>query len=209
MNPILILEDCELNSYHVRTLDDGNWVSDMIIHFWVRLLEKRYETKDTFYFFIPCVTQLFQGYPVETVKSMMKNVDIRKYSYIFFPMADFNSNTMSASHFSCLYIDNTGAKPVFKHFDSISQKNYQNACQLARSVSKVFGLDDDSVMQLKCVSQNNCYDCGIYVMAYIEAFIQTKKHEAANRLLEITNIHEYREEIKETIYEMAQEKQKQ
>lgn len=209
MESFLTYSDCDINETQIKTIDDFNWVSDMIIHFWIRYLENKYNTKQTFYFFVPCVTQLFQAYPSKIVKPMMKNIDIRKYSYVFFPMADFNIDTLSASHFSCLYLDNTGQKSMFKHFDSVNQSNYHSACNLARNVCNVFDFCCDGVEKLKCVLQNNGYDCGIYVMAYIEAFIQTQNHVKANKMLLNCDIHEYRQNIKKVIYEMAEKQQKQ
>ena len=77
MESFLTYSDCDINETQIKTIDDFNWVSDMIIHFWIRYLENKYNTKQTFYFFVPCVTQLFQAYPSKIVKPMMKNIDTK------------------------------------------------------------------------------------------------------------------------------------
>jgi Ulp1 family protease len=52
--------------------------------------------------------------------------------------------------------------------------------------------------------QTNCYDCGVYVMAYLEKFLETGgDHQAACRFLTPEFVTQYRQDVRNHIIELA------
>lgn len=206
MNDKIILQygDVQINEQEFKTLNDKMPVGDMIIHFHLKSVQIKYQDrKNYFYAFMPCTVQFIQNYPIEMTKSSFENLNLKLYQYIFFPLSDFSSDLMSATHWSLLYIDNTKGNMRLKHFDSLNHSNINPAKIFIQKIKQIFGLENSSVEELKCNHQDNTYDCGVYVMAYIDALLQCQDHTEANRQLTPSLVKDYRHYLRNYIIECA------
>lgn len=207
----LILHDEEIciYDYDMECLQDGRWLRDTILYFQIRVFERKYSDlfkNHYFKIFYPQVAQILQSYPFEMAKQALPHDDIKKYKLIFFPLSDFNPATQSATHWSLLYIDNRNGDMQLKHFDSRDQTNRAVGQRLAKLFGQLYDFNGDNVELLQCSMQDNTYDCGIYVLSYIDALIEKRgDHEAANAMLTPSYTHSYRVKIREYIPERAKE----
>ena len=197
-------DDVQINKQEFNTLNDRMCIGDMIMHFQLRSLQNKYRDKKNFFYpFMPCTVQFMQAYDVEMTKSSFTGLNLKSYQYVFFPMSDFTTESMSASHWSLLYIDNTKGTMQFKHFDSMKQCNLLIARNFAKKIKQIFDLDNFSVEELRCENQTNKYDCGVYVMAYIDTLLQCNDHDEANRQLTPSLVNDYRKYLKDYVIECA------
>lgn len=207
----LILHDEEINIYDTDydCLNDGCCLRETILYFQSRIFERKFKTLfDEHYFkiFYPLVTQMLQSYPLDFVKCALPQDDLTKYKLILFPFSDFNPQTQSSTHWSLLYIDNRNGDMILKHFDSHSHTNYGEAQKLVPLLAKVYNFQEKNIEKLDCSNQINGYDCGIYVLAYMEALIENRgNHEAANKILTPEYADEYRKNIRDYIPIRAKE----
>ncbi|OHT05376.1 hypothetical protein TRFO_05961 [Tritrichomonas foetus] len=202
-------DDVQITRQELATVQDGMCIGDMIVHFHFRCLERRYkENENYFYNFAPCTVQFIQTYP-EFAKDSFTHLKLESYKFIFFALSDFTVERMAASHWSLLYIDNSKGEMKLKHFDSMNQCNLGAAKNFVTKLSQVFDLKSTKIEPLKCVSQPNCYDCGVYVMAYLDAFLQTNDHEESNKQLKPDLIYQYRKYMRDYINECIECQKKQ
>jgi Ulp1 family protease len=109
------------------------------------------------------------------------------------------------THWSLLYIDRTSGLE-FKHFDSKGHFNVLSARALAGILSRYFGRSNQPVTLLDCPSQMNSYDCGVYVMAYIDLFLGANgDHEKACQQLTAEFAIEYRAGIRVHVNELTRQ----
>lgn len=196
--------DVQISKQEFETLKDNTCVGDMIIHFHFRCQEKKYsKKKNYFHMFMPCTVQFMQTYPLEMTKPSFSDLNLFNYQYVFFPLSDFCVDTLSATHWSLLYIDNTNGQMQFKHFDSMRHSNIVPAHNFVEKLKDIFGLQKLTIEELKCKSQGNSYDCGVYVMAYVDALLQCQNHEEANNQLTPSLIKRYRQYLRKYILECS------
>lgn len=202
---IIEIGDVQINSQEFNTLADGMCVGDMIMHFLLRCLQKKYKERENFFYpFMPCTVQFIQTYPVEMTKSSFTDLNLGSYQYIFFPLSDFTAEKMAASHWSLLYIDNTKGDMQFKHFDSMNHSNIKPANDFVNIIQQIFDLKNLTIEELICNKQTNTYDCGIYVMAYIDALLRCQNHNDANQQLTPSLIDNYRRYLRNYILECSE-----
>jgi Ulp1 family protease len=204
----VIYRDQEISWNEFQTISAFQCVGDMILGFQMRVLEEKYSSLQNFCAFIPpCTSQFLQTYPFETAKSVFDSMNLSGYRYIFFPISDINVQTQRATHWSVVYTDRSESGMTFKHFDSMNQSNRLIAQTFVKRASKFFGLSEYTFESLNCPHQGNSYDCGIYVMAYIDLFVELGgKHHAACAQLTQEFAVEYRSGVQKHILELATNK---
>ncbi|OHS93864.1 hypothetical protein TRFO_02398 [Tritrichomonas foetus] len=206
---ILKDQEVEISRREFKSIQDGMCCGDLILYYKFRCLERKYSElykNHYFYTFMPTAIQFIQAFPLEMVKDSFSHFKPDQYKFVFFPLMDFDVRTQSATHWSFLYIDNRDGQMKLKHFDSNGQGNYDTAVRFVSIISQVFDIPNKEIEPLCCASQNNCYDCGVYVMAYADELLSAKgDHEAANSKLTPSYCYQYRKEFREFIWERGQE----
>lgn len=207
----LVLHDHEINLYDrdFATVQDNMCLNDMIMYFKIRCLERKYQDllqKKFFYILMPQVSQVIQTQTPETSKLLVPKASFEDYKLLFFPISDFSYATKSATHWSLLYVDNRNGEKRIRHYDSHSQLNIKPAIKFASLISQIYQLPSADVEMLNCSTQQNMFDCGIYVLAYIDNLIEKLgDHEAADKILTPEYIYQYRKDIREYIPKRAKE----
>lgn len=192
-----------ITRYNYESLSDGVYIQDVIIQFQLHRLEKKYnDLHDSNYFhcIMPYLTQFMQSYPFSTVQSSLDKEDLSQYKLTFFPLADFNTATLSATHFSLIYLDNRNGEMKLKHFDSHHQYNLDIAKQLAAIIAKLYDLPSSDLEPINSAQQTNGFDCGVYVMSFIDNLIEAQGDiNQANCSLTPQYVTNYRHEIRDYI----------
>jgi Ulp1 family protease len=201
----VIYEDQEIREADLATIGPGRWVNDVIISFQMRYLQNKYNSLDKFAAFIPaCTSQLFQKHPLEFAKSLFQSMQLEPYRFVFFPISDIDTQTRLASHWSLIYMDQRKHGIVLKHFDSLNHNNRTAALAFTRRFTQFLGREEISVEWLDCPRQRNGYDCGAYVMAYVDLLVEADgSHTAACARLTPDFVTEYRIGVEQHIRALA------
>ena len=124
--------------------------------------------------------------------------------FIVFAVNDHSMNSIGGSHWSlCVY-----SKPdnSFFNFDSSSNSNNSSCSKLVKILRSCLGCDTAKLENMECLQQNNCYDCGIFVLCHADLacqsavkekslkevkklqrkIVQIKRHEVAQIILNLS-----------------------
>jgi sentrin-specific protease 8 len=103
------------------------------------------------------------------------NVESRKF--IIFAVNDNTINAAGGSHWSlCAWSkpDNT-----FFHFDSSSGSNNSSCSKLVKILKSCLSCESAETNNVQCLQQNNCFDCGIFVLCHADLVCQTALKEGS------------------------------
>ncbi|KAL7034061.1 hypothetical protein ACKWTF_007833 [Chironomus riparius] len=153
---------------------ETEWINDRIISFYFDYLQHEiYESKEI----------LFLGSEVTQAIKLMENpdeinavildpLDVEEKNFIIFPINDNSKDQVGGSHWSLLVY----SKPdkTFYHFDSSGSSNYWVCSKLVNIIKSCLKLSNNvKIEQVDCLQQNNCYDCGIYVLCHADSVCKT------------------------------------
>ena len=185
----------------LETLDDQQYVSNDVIDFFAALLLRNYQNSKVF--IMPTnIVQLIQSIPkyntpcsvgnysqneqLETIQSILESFDHSNYSIILFPFTNYTS-IRANNHWSLLYWQRTKVD-TFYALDSFNPditKVTRN--DLISNIKTLFKLKTRGVkgkpvqkanggcLYLDVAKQSNNFDCGIYLMAYLEDIMRNNK----------------------------------
>lgn len=93
-------------------------------------------------------------------------------SFIIFAVNDHTAaDKAGGSHWSlCVYsrVDN-----LFFHFDSSSTSNFSACSRLVKILRACLGCKTAEIFNVPCLQQNNCYDCGVFVLCHTDLVCRT------------------------------------
>ena len=198
-----MLKDANIYMSDLKTLNDGECVNDMVIHYYLRILELQYHTEQqpkTIQFIMPCTIQFIQAFPIEIVKESLSNDFFEGFRYFILPLSNFNTESLSSSHWSLLIVLRNAQSLEFYHYDSLAQSNSSAARELATKIANILSIENYNYKGINSNSQINSYDCGVYVMAYVKAFLDSK-YDITKVTEGITpeKIYNFRHQIKQDI----------
>ena len=79
----LSYRDVALFEEDLRSLNDGEWISDAIIAFWFRYLEEEvYKDNQDIIFIPPSVTQIFKQGLTDAFRMFVNSLNIRQRKYV-------------------------------------------------------------------------------------------------------------------------------
>jgi Ulp1 family protease len=203
----VVYEDQEITAFELSTIGPYQCVGDMIVGFQMRVLSGKYSSKGNFASFVtPQVVQLLQTYPEEIAKSIYDSLDLAEFRYVFFPISDINVQTRRANHWSLVILDRSESATIFRHFDSMNHSNKTIGRNFSQKLAKFAGLSEYEFQCLPgCPHQGNSYDCGVYVMGYIDLFVECDaNHEVVCTRLTPAFAVEYRTGIEQHILRLAE-----
>lgn len=205
MNIILDWEGLEIKEFELQSIGDHQCVADAIISFQMKVLSKRFPDQSCA-FICPSTVQFIQQFPCEITADTIKSLHFENYKYVFLPLSDVDVGVDHASHWSLVVMDMSDSTIRFKHFDSMNQSNVRSGRALASSIVKVLGIEGSEFMPLRSPTQPNGYDCGVYVMKYIESLVECDfDHEAACKLVTAKNVSECRSSIRNHILTLTKQ----
>ena len=204
---ILEYRDITITRADIDTLAPYSCVGDMIISIQMHILSDKYAElvkQQKCFFMTACTSQFFQTFPIEMVKESLVSLNLEKIEYVFLPISDVDPMRRAASHWSLLYAHNLADSLTIFHFDSMNQYNGSVARQLAKKFAALIGKEQFEYLALPCPTQPNSYDCGVYVMAYCDLFVESNfNHESASSKLNGEFAARYRRSLRLHIEELA------
>ena len=175
-------QDMFFEDEDLRSLNDGNWISDTIIAFWFTYLEEIiYKNNQNILFIPPSITHLLKEGFLDEYDMILEPLNIWQRKYILLAVNDNkvvdNVEKVGGQHWSLLVYtirDNT-----WYHYDSMNNSNIGEARFLVGRLQEYIRPGSTpNITNAHCTQQNNNYDCGAYTMVYAQkiANILTGEH---------------------------------
>lgn len=169
---VLDYKDSLLRVSDVQLLKGPYWLNDTVIGFYFEYLNNTAGSK--LLFVSPELTQLLKLSDISDCKVFLDSVDARRRDFVFFPLNDCKSrNDAGGTHWSLVVYSRLGKKAF--HFDSARGLNCSVASDFSRKIldSLVDEGSGEFVEFQDCPSQDNGYDCGLYVLCITDAITQS------------------------------------
>lgn len=185
MDPVVLsYQDSLLRRSDVALLEGPYWLNDQVIGFAFEYFStERFKTLgDAVCFISPEVTQFIKcTSSQEELSVFLEPLRLASRRWVFLAVNDNSNNTAGGSHWSLLlYRVNTGH---FSHFDSQSEANAMHARRIAAKLQGFLGTGTDvTFTEETSPSQQNSYDCGMYVICNAEALCESAVVKGCPRL---------------------------
>ena len=192
-----------LRQWEVDTLGPGKCISDMVLSFQTEVLKEQFASKPCA-FVSPSTVQFIQQFPDDVIRDVVLSMkELRDYKYAFLPLSDIDVYVTHASHWSLIVMERGDSGIKFKHFDSMNHCNMGSAKRLVDKIVKIMGIQGSEMVALQCPTQPNAYDCGVYVMAYMQALAECEfDHAKAAAQVTIENVVKYRKHVREYLLDL-------
>eukprot|EP00057_Strongylocentrotus_purpuratus_P023269 XP_011677743.1 PREDICTED: sentrin-specific protease 8 [Strongylocentrotus purpuratus] len=141
---VLSYNNCLLRRSDLALLEGPRWLNDQVIAF-----------------AFECV--------YAEVGMFLESLNLAFKQLVFLAINDNDSDTsVGGSHWSLLVCSRRDS--TFRHYDSSGSFNEHAARQIAMKMQPHVGLEKAHVMfaQEQCTQQENCYDCGLFVICNAE-----------------------------------------
>lgn len=197
-NHIACLGDVAIQKYDIDTISNPySWVNDAIIHIFGRMIERNTNKSETnqnnkILFVAPCTVQFIRFFQIEDdVKDCVQKLKIQNFRAVFFPLTNGTSFTSRGNHWSLLIFLTSENKFLF--CDSIyKNRNASIAELLIRKIELFLNLQAE-LIEMNLPSQTNSYDCGVFIMAYMEYFAQHGNFDDIEKHVNQKRVREFRQ----------------
>ena len=154
------------------------WVTCTMISIYMEMSEKARKDLAPYHkvsFIRPENAQIFKFQDRATTKKLKEDLKMNESDWVFLPVNNRTDemNGDGGSHWSLLVYYRKSHS--FYHYDSIKGKNWNHAKELMTNVLDGDDVDErgqlPGIYEVVCGTQPNTYDCGIYVMFYMEVIL--------------------------------------
>ena len=164
----------------LKSLEDRNFVTDPILQLFFTAFKERAKTylgRNKIMIVMPAMAHILQNYiSKESIRAQIMQLKLKEYDWVIYPVnnnkdpEDGNGGT----HWSLLVYRKIDHK--YLHFDPIHRLNRSHAIELMLNTLDSKSFDSDGFgpqfVDIACKKQENGYDCGPYVMMYLETIIE-------------------------------------
>lgn len=213
MSSVLSYGNTCLNTQDIRLLNDGEWLNDKLIGFMFEFFENTLTTKTNskVIYVSPEVTQFIKlAQEPQEVGLFLEPLNAKESEIIIFAVNNHNSgSTSGGTHWSLLIFDNNTG--IYHHYDSAGKLNENNAiCLMKKSyrhINAKLNRQQQFKSHLDCTQQRNSYDCGMYVIFFVEVFCRRLKtySESIFLSLSVNDIFLKRKYMRDLIQELHEE----
>ncbi|KAJ5069139.1 sentrin-specific protease 8 [Anaeramoeba ignava] len=189
LEPVLNYYTISLYQEHVDTLTGNYWIEDAIITFYFEYLthnkikdDKLLLLNPTMMMFISFITSK------EELEEALKERKLTEREIICFPITDTQSlEQIGGSHWSLLVF--VKKLNTFYYYDSMYTYNFHSAQNFLNKFKPLLiekeKLKETKIIQVKTKSQENSYDCGLYLLSfanYIQNHFYSENEKSLNFL---------------------------
>ena len=199
------ISDVAIQQYDINTISSPySWVNDAIIHIFGRMIEKNINNSESgltkkILFVAPCTVQFIRFFQNDDeVKGCLQNLNIELFETVFFPITNGTSFTSRGNHWSLLIF--IPSLKEFMYCDSISShRNIPMAHSLIKKIEFHLNYQKTKLSELDLPCQNNSYDCGVFVMAYMEYYAKNGNFNEIEKYINQSKMHELRQNFTQQI----------
>lgn len=185
MDPVVLsYQDSLLRRSDLTLLEGPYWLNDQVIGFAFEYFsaERFRDLKESIIFISPEVTQFIKcaSCPDE-LALFLEPLALSSRRWVFLAVNDNSSQTAGGTHWSLLLYHHSSNH--FAHYDSQNGSNSLHARRIANKLEPFMGSGRKApFVEEQCPSQQNSYDCGMYVMCICEALCERVRVEGTPRL---------------------------
>lgn len=176
MDPVVLsYQDSLLRRSDVALLDGPHWLNDQVIGFAFEYFstERFRSLGEKVCFISPEVTQFIKYASCqEELSIFLEPLRLTSRRWVFLAVNDNSNQTAGGSHWSLLTYKRDSDQ--FTHYDSQSGSNSLHARRIAAKLEAFLGARGKvPFAEGQCPSQQNSYDCGMYVICNAEALCES------------------------------------
>ncbi|NP_001070633.1 sentrin-specific protease 8 isoform X1 [Danio rerio] len=180
MDPVVLsYQDSLLRRSDVALLNGPHWLNDQVIGFAFEYFttECFKSLSDKICFISPEVAQFIKYASChEELAIFLEPLSLASRRWVFLAVNDNSNQTAGGSHWSLLLYRRDTSQ--FAHYDSQSGSNSLHARRIAAKLEAFLGAGAKvPFVEEQCPSQQNSYDCGMYVICNAEALCESIKTE--------------------------------
>lgn len=211
------LNKITLTAAEIARIVNNQWFNDSIIDFYLKYLKSVVfgSRSSEFLFCLAACNQLVRRKKCNILKAITSWGSLEA-KYIFVPINDDNQ------HWALLIVENLAShKPKLRFFDSLINripsknmgKNYTNIINqviqaLINCWSQKYPNDNQSfvffpIEYISGPQQNNGFDCGVFVLHFIEMFCHNPSAKIKNTSFSVTDVTNKRKRIAELVFELS------
>lgn len=185
MDPVVLsYQDSLLRRSDVSLLEGPHWLNDQVIGFAFEYfaVERFKSLGDAVGFISPEVTQFIKCASCqEELAVFLEPLRLESRRWVFLAVNDNSNQAAGGSHWSLLLYQRDSGH--FSHYDSQSGGNATHARRIAAKLQAFLGTGTDvPFVEEPCPSQQNSYDCGMYVICNTEALCESARVGGCARL---------------------------
>ena len=159
----------------LHRLKDGGWLNDEIINYYVELLKESNPSDDhhhSYYFYQTYFYAKLRGsdgnFCYENVQRWNKDVNVFCFKKIFVPLHVHGDHwalaVIDMANKTICYIDSLKSNDdTFRGLEILNMWLYREAQRVGVSES----FDNFNLVSLECPQQDNCSDCGIFLLTFM------------------------------------------
>ncbi|XP_020786347.1 sentrin-specific protease 8 [Boleophthalmus pectinirostris] len=187
MDPVVLsFHDSLLRRSDLALLEGQQWLNDQVIGFAFEYFSAELFTdlRDSITFISPEVTQFIKCASCpEELALFLEPLGLSSRRCVFLAVNDNSNQTAGGTHWSLLVYHRGSNR--FAHYDSQNGSNSVHARRIARKLEAFTGGGGRAgFVEEQCPSQQNSYDCGMYVICICEALCERLRAEGSPRLPE-------------------------
>lgn len=185
MDPVVLsYQDSLLRRSDVALLNGPHWLNDQVIGFAFEYFttERFKSLGEKVCFISPEVAQFIKYASCqEELAIFLEPLSIASRRWVFLAVNDNANQTAGGSHWSLLVYRRDTSQ--FTHYDSQSGGNSLHARRIAAKLEAFLGAGAKvPFVEEQCPSQQNSYDCGMYVICNAEALCESARVEGCPHL---------------------------
>lgn len=185
MDPVVLsYQDSLLRRSDVSLLEGPHWLNDQVIGFAFEYFtaERFKSLGDSVCFISPEVTQFIKCASCqEELAIFLEPLRLVLRRWVFLAVNDNSNQAAGGSHWSLLLYQRDSG--YFSHYDSQSGGNATHARRITAKLRAFLGTGTEvPFVEEPCPSQQNSYDCGMYVICNAEALCESARAGGCARL---------------------------
>ncbi|XP_017565252.1 sentrin-specific protease 8 [Pygocentrus nattereri] len=185
MDPVVLsYQDSLLRRSDVSLLEGPHWLNDQVIGFAFEYFatERFKSLGDKVCFISPEVTQFIKCASCqEELALFLEPLRLPSRRWVFLAVNDNSNQTAGGSHWSLLLYQRDAGH--FSHYDSQSGGNSLHARRITAKLETFLSARAQvPFVEEPCPSQQNSYDCGMYVICNAEALCESLRAEGYARI---------------------------
>ena len=175
---VMVYEGGHLSEEDVISLNDGNYVTDAIILFFINILRKmRMDNmvNNKIKIVDPSVAHLMKtSRCLDTIANQKNEEKLNEYDWVMYPVNNDAPEGNGGTHWSLLVYRKRDNK--FLHLDPIRGLNKKHAVELMLKIQDVEMIESDGYgpqfVEIPCEKQKNGFDCGPFVMIFMDTILE-------------------------------------
>ncbi|XP_061743338.1 sentrin-specific protease 8 [Nerophis ophidion] len=185
MDPVVLsYQDSLLRRSDVSLLEGPHWLNDQIIGFaFEYFASERFRILgESVVFISPEVTQFIKcASSQEESAVFLQPLDLASRRWVFLAVNNNCNQTAGGTHWSLLVYHQSSNQ--FSHYDSQDRCNSAHARRIASKLETMLGAGRKApFVEEPSPTQQNCYDCGMYVICIAEVLCEKAQLEGSAHL---------------------------